>query len=235
MKLGVWPESESFQENSCLELGPIPSSWKGKCVKGEMFDPKRNCNRKLIGAQFYDKGFKEKFGGISISMNPRTFDYNSPRDYVGHGTHTASTAVGSIVKNVSSLGFGHGTARGGAPRARLAVYKVCWNINLEAICVEDDILAGFDDALHDGVDVISASFGGGPPLKPFYRSMTDIGAFHAMQRGVSVVFSAGNEGPVPSKVGNVAPWSISVAASTIDRTFPTKILLDNTISLTVPT
>ena len=210
-------------------MGPIPSFWKGKCVKGEMFDPKRHCNRKLIGAQFYRKGFEERFGKI----NPRTFDYNSPRDYVGHGTHTASTAVGSIVKNVSSFGFGQGTARGGAPRARLAVYKVCWNRELIARCLESDILAGFDNALHDGVHVISASFGGGPPLSPFFRSMTDIGAFHAMQRGISVVFSAGNEGPFPSRVGNVAPWSISVAASTIDRTFPTKILLDKTISVMV--
>lgn len=194
-----------------------------------MFDPKRDCNRKLIGAQYYRKGLEEQMG----PMNPRTFDYKSPRDYVGHGTHTASTAVGSIVKNVSSFGFGQGTARGGAPRARLAVYKVCWNVNLEPRCSEADIMAAFDDALHDGVNVISASFGEKPPLKPFYKTLTDIGSFHAMQLGVSVVFSAGNDGPVPSRIGNVAPWSICVAASTIDRSFPTKILLDNTISVMV--
>ncbi|RVW48722.1 Subtilisin-like protease SBT3.18 [Vitis vinifera] len=222
---GVWPESKSFQEESCL--GPIPSCWKGKCVKGEMFDPKRDCNRKLIGAQYYHKGFEEEFGPV----NPRTFDYKSPRDFVGHGTHTASTAVGSVVKNVSSFGFGQGTARGGAPRTRLAVYKVCWNEGLEGICSEADIMAGFDNALHDGVHVISASFGGGPPLRPFFKSQAGIGSFHAMQLGVSVVFSAGNDGPAPSSVGNVAPWSICVAASTIDRSFPTKILLDKTISV----
>ncbi|KAK2641552.1 hypothetical protein Ddye_023315 [Dipteronia dyeriana] len=222
-------ESKSFQDiEQCL--GPIPSSWKGRCVQGENFDPKKVCNRKLIGARYYLKGFEETFGPLNTSSGNN--EYRSPCDFLGHGTHTASTAVGSVVRNASFLGLGRGTARGGAPRARLAVYKVCWGRGLEGTCSEADILAAFDEALHDGVHVISASFGEPPPLRPFFASSADIGSFHAMQRGVSVVFSAGNDdSSQPSVVQNVAPWSICVAASSIDRRFPTQIIVNGDFSI----
>ena len=57
---GIWPESESFKEEP--GLGPIPSSWKGKCVEGEDFEPKKDCNRNLIGARYYLQGFEQEFG-----------------------------------------------------------------------------------------------------------------------------------------------------------------------------
>ncbi|KAJ0021322.1 hypothetical protein Pint_31471 [Pistacia integerrima] len=223
---GVWPESESFKEEPFM--GPIPPCWKGNCVKGENFDPAKACNRKLIGARYYVKGFEEAYGPLNMSSNK---EYRSARDFIGHGTHTASTAVGSRVRNANYFGIGQGTARGGAPRARLAVYKVCWSKDLDGKCNEADILAAFDDALCDGVHVISASFGESPPLRPFFASNAGIGSFHAMQLGVTVVFSAGNDGPQPSLVGNVAPWSISVAASSIDRAFPTEIIVNGDFSI----
>ncbi|KAB2088907.1 hypothetical protein ES319_A03G030800v1 [Gossypium barbadense] len=223
---GVWPESESFQEKPGMR--PIPSSWKGVCVEGEKFEPAKACNRKLIGARYYLKGFEQEYGPLNMSGNP---EYRSARDFLGHGTHTASTAAGSMVKNASFFGIGQGTARGGAPWARVAVYKICWGINGIGSCTEADILAAFDDALHDGVHVISASFGATPPLSPFFSSSADIGSFHAMQLGITVVFSAGNDGPEPSLVQNVAPWSLCVAASTIDRSFPTEIVLDSNFTI----
>ncbi|KAL6195007.1 hypothetical protein ACLB2K_030629 [Fragaria x ananassa] len=224
---GIWPESESFREEP--HMRPIPSTWKGECVKGEMFEPAKACNRKLIGARYYLEGFEEEYGPLNTSGNP---EFRSARDFLGHGTHTASTAVGSVVKqNASFYGFAEGTARGGAPKARLAVYKVCWGKNYSSRCTGADILAAFDDALHDGVQVISASIGSRPPLIPLFASEGAIGSFHAMQLGVSVVFSAGNEGPDPSQVTNVAPWSLCVAASSIDRMFPTRVLLDNKLSI----
>ncbi|KAL0436759.1 UNVERIFIED_CONTAM: Subtilisin-like protease SBT3.18 [Sesamum radiatum] len=172
----------------------------------------------------FDSGYERRFGKINRTRTP---EYVSARDVLGHGTHTASTAVGSRAKDASYSGLARGTTRGGAPRARLAVYKVCWNSNFGGTCTEEDTLAAFDEALHDGVHVISASFGKGPPLRQFFASSSDIGSFHAMQLGVSVVFSAGNNGPDPSLVGNVNPWSICVAASTVDRSFPSKILLED--------
>jgi Subtilase family len=119
---GVWPESESFREEP--NLGPIPISWRGTCVKGDEFDPATACNRKLIGARFYLAGFELDYGPLNASGPDAEF--RSPRDCLGHGTHTASTAVGSIVNAANYYGLGTGNARGGAPRARLAVYKICW-------------------------------------------------------------------------------------------------------------
>ncbi|KAM0038649.1 putative tripeptidyl-peptidase II [Helianthus debilis subsp. tardiflorus] len=219
---GIWPESKSFHEEP--NMHPIPRTWKGKCVSGQNFNPKTACNLKLVGARYYLKGYELEHGPLNTS---ETSEYRSPRDANGHGTHTASTAVGSTVKTASFFGFGQGMARGGAPRARLAVYKVCWG---DGRCSEADILAAFDEAINDGVNVISASFGSPLPLLPFYNSSNDIGSFHAMEKGISVIFSAGNSGPNPSFVQNVAPWSTCVGASSIDRNFPTRIVLDNCLS-----
>ncbi|XP_040243374.1 subtilisin-like protease SBT3.18 isoform X6 [Aegilops tauschii subsp. strangulata] len=223
---GVWPESESFRDDP--HLGPVPSSWRGTCVGGQQFDPATACNRKLIGARYYLAGFEAETGLLNTSGGA---EYRSARDRVGHGTHTASTAVGAVSPNASYFGgLGRGAARGGAPRARLAVYKVCWFKDLTGRCNDADILAAFDDALHDGVHVISASLGSPPPLSPLFATSTEVGSFHAMQLGVSTVFSAGNDGPDAAMVQNVSPWGVTVAASTIDRRFPTVIALGNNAS-----
>lgn len=210
-------------------MGPIPPTWKGECVAGQNFTPLTACNRKLIGARYYVAGLEQQLGPLNTTSGA---EYHSPRDRLGHGTHTASTAVGSVVHNASFFGLGLGTARGGAPRARLAVYKVCWNKTVDGTgkCSEADILAAFEDALKDGVHIISASIGLSVGLlRPFFNWSTDIGSFHAMQKGVTVVFPAGNNdySPDPSTANNVAPWSINVAASTIDRSFPTQMVFNN--------
>ncbi|KAH0722207.1 hypothetical protein KY285_004820 [Solanum tuberosum] len=44
-------------------------------------------------------------------------------DASGHGSHCASTAAGSYVNNLQYYGLNMGTIRGGAPLARLAIYK----------------------------------------------------------------------------------------------------------------
>ncbi|CAA2971237.1 subtilisin-like protease [Olea europaea subsp. europaea] len=221
---GVWPESESFNDEG---LGPIPSRWKGFCQKGEHFDPAKNCNRKLIGARFFYDGLQAALGE---PFNVTEFnEYLSARDSVGHGTHTASTAGGSFVHNVSFGGLAYGTARGGAPHARLAIYKVLWH---EA-GTSADILKAFDEAIHDGVDVLSLSLGLDLPLYPEIdkRDLIDYGSFHAVANGITVVCSAGNSGPTAQTVEDVAPWVITVGATTMDRSFPTPIMLGNNRTL----
>uniref|UniRef100_A0A0D9VPS5 Subtilisin-like protease fibronectin type-III domain-containing protein n=1 Tax=Leersia perrieri TaxID=77586 RepID=A0A0D9VPS5_9ORYZ len=225
---GVWPESESFRDDP--NLGEIPPSWRGTCVAGEQFDPATACNRKLIGARYYIAGFEAEVGPLNTSGGA---EYRSPRDRVGHGTHTASTAAGGVSIDAAYYGgeLGRGVARGGATRARVAAYKVCWFRELTGRCSDADILAAYDDALRDGVHVVSASLGTTPPLAPLFAASTEIGAFHATQLGVAAVFSAGNDGPDAAMVQNVSPWGITVAASTIDRRFPTVINLGNNVSL----
>ncbi|XP_058109160.1 subtilisin-like protease SBT3.9 [Magnolia sinica] len=217
MDTGVWPESKSFKEDG---MDDIPSHWKGICQEGEGFN-RSNCNRKLIGARWYIKGYEAEYGSLDTSS---VFEFLSPRDAVGHGTHTSSIAAGAFVRNASFLGLARGLARGGAHDARISVYKVCW---ATGGCSSADLLAAFDDAISDGVDVISVSLGSSPPLAPYIEDVVAIGSFHAVDKGIVVVCSAGNSGPYPQTIQNTAPWLTTVAASTIDRAFPIAITLGN--------
>ncbi|XP_052175389.1 subtilisin-like protease SBT4.15 [Diospyros lotus] len=201
---GIWPSSPSFQDSG---YGPPPNKWKGKCEKIANFT---GCNNKLIGAKY-----------INLDNAASPTDDLSPVDTQGHGTHTSSTAAGATVKGASLYGFAKGTARGGVPSARIAMYKVCWGIG----CSDADLLAGFDEAIADGVDIISVSIGGF--AKNYFEDVIAIGAFHAMKKGILTSCSAGNSGPYLSTVENVAPWIFTVAASSLDRQFKTTVKLGN--------
>ncbi|KAJ0030290.1 hypothetical protein Pint_13516 [Pistacia integerrima] len=209
---GVWPESKSFDGSG---MPQVPSKWRGQCESGPDFSPKL-CNKKLIGARFFSKGYRMASGGTYLGKSKET---ESPRDIDGHGTHTASTAAGSQVTNASLLGYASGKARGMASHARVATYKVCWKTG----CFGSDILAGMDRAIQDGVDVLSLSLGGGSA--PYYRDTIAIGAFTAMEKGIFVSCSAGNSGPTKASLANVAPWIMTVGAGTLDRDFPAYVFL----------
>ncbi|VFQ86277.1 unnamed protein product [Cuscuta campestris] len=211
---GVWPESPSFCDGG---MPPVPRKWKGICQEGQGFNAS-NCNKKLIGARFFEKGHSV----ASETYSSRTVDeYVSARDSHGHGTHTASIAGGAPVPMASVFENGLGEARGIAPRAHIAIYKVCWFGG----CYSSDILAAMDAAISDGVDVLSLSLGGFPV--PMYEDVIAIGSFRAVEHGITVVAAAGNSGPHQSSVSNVAPWITTVGASTMDRRFPAIVQLGN--------
>ncbi|KAM7480623.1 hypothetical protein LguiA_028836 [Lonicera macranthoides] len=210
---GIWPERPSFSDDG---LSPVPSGWKGKCETSKDF-PESSCNRKIIGARAYYKGYEASLGkSVDESVESK-----SPRDTEGHGTHTASTAAGSVVANASFYEYAKGEARGMAIKARIAAYKICWNSG----CYDSDILAAMDQAIDDGVHVISLSVGANGYAPQYYRDSIAIGAFGAAQHGVLVSCSAGNSGPDPYTSVNIAPWIITVGASTVDREFPADVIL----------
>ncbi|KAI9114735.1 hypothetical protein K1719_014433 [Acacia pycnantha] len=188
---------------SDLGFGPVPNKWKGSCGGGKDF----NCNKKIIGARFYVD--------------------DSAIDNDGHGTHTASIAAGNKVNDASFYGLAQGTARGAVPSSRIAAYKVC---NLSG-CNEAKVLAAFDDAIADGVDILSVSLGKPGPTD-FKNDTISIGSFHAMAKGILTVNSAGNNGPDPTTVSSVAPWLFTVASSTIDRRIIDKVVLGDGKTLT---
>ncbi|KAI5081951.1 hypothetical protein GOP47_0001694 [Adiantum capillus-veneris] len=223
---GVWPESESFSDHG---MEPVPPSWKGVCQTGDAFNLS-HCNRKLVGARMYIKGYEARFGPLNVSG---TGEYRSVRDKDGHGTHTASTAAGREVAHAAAFGgFGAGTASGGAALARLAIYKVCWPLPGESptgdnTCGDADMLAAFDDAIADGVNVLSVSIGSGNPQPEYFEDSIAIGGLHAYRHGILLSCSAGNAGPKPGSVSNVPPWLLTIAASSVDRTFSAPIELGN--------
>ncbi|KAD7478533.1 hypothetical protein E3N88_01669 [Mikania micrantha] len=242
---GIWPESPSFSDTG---MPPVPTGWKGICQSGEAFNAS-NCNRlKVIGARYYHRGYEaEEHSNLKSQQedgndddhsnlknqqedenddDPRKkLSYRSPRDSSGHGTHTASTAAGRYV-NMSYKGLAGGGARGGAPMARIAVYKTCWDSG----CYDADILAAFDDAVRDGVHIMSLSLGPDAPQGDYFSDAISIGSFHAVSRGITVVSSVGNEGTKGSAT-NLAPWLITVAASSTDREFTSKIAMGNGVRI----
>lgn len=131
---------------------------------------------------------------------------------------------------MSFYGLGSGTARGGVPSARIAVYKVC---NSKGECEHSDVLAGFDDAIADGVDIITASLGG-DRAEGFDTDPVAIGGFHATERGILTVQSAGNAGPFKGLIASVAPWLLTVGASSTSRGFNTTVIFTGTLNWTLP-
>lgn len=183
---------------------------------------KNDFRRKLIGARYYKSGYEAEEDSTNI------VSFRSPRDSSGHGSHTTSIAAGRYVSNMTYKGLASGGARGGAPMARIAVYKTCWDSG----CYDVDLLAAFDDAIRDGVNILSLSLGPDAPQGDYFSDAISVGSFHAARHGILVVASAGNEGN-PGSATNLAPWMITVAASSTDRDFTSDIILENGAKFTV--
>ncbi|KAJ3705136.1 hypothetical protein LUZ61_008841 [Rhynchospora tenuis] len=200
---GVTPGHPSFDDTG---MPPPPKKWKGHCDFN-----KTVCNNKLIGAKSFLKAGAEELKHVP------------PIDVEGHGTHTAGTAVGASVKNISYLGIPMGEASGIAPRAHLAVYKVCGDRS----CEVPDVFKGIEEAVNDGCDVISLSLGFSGEDMGYSSDPVALGGFYAILKGVFVSTCAGNDGPNSSTLKNEAPWLLTVAASTTDRQIRSTVRLGN--------
>jgi subtilisin family serine protease len=140
----------------------------------------------------------------------------SPRDHFGHGTATAMCAAG--VTNTGPLA----TITGMAPKAWIGNYKVFGSPGVNEGGSDDAILKAIDDAVADGMDVLSLSFG--TNLVPRADDDPDVIALErAATFGVIIVVAAGNNGPDLSTMNSpaIAPSVLAVGASFNDRTFST--------------
>ena len=201
MDSGAVQEHPSFDDTG---MDAPPAHWAGICQPGEGWDAD-DCNNKLIGARYFNAGFL-----ASGPMEPTEF--LSARDSDGHGTHTATTAAGREV-TASLNGTPLAKISGMAPDAWVAIYKPCWEDlggDVGAGCFFSDSAAATDAAVADGVDLLSFSVG----TAFAFNDPQDIAFLNAVDAGVFVSRSAGNEGPGPSTTAAGEPWVTTVAAST---------------------
>ncbi|MFK5689780.1 cell wall-binding repeat-containing protein [Ornithinimicrobium sp. LYQ92] len=202
---GFWPENSSFAP---LAGDPAPpEGWAGECITGDDEDPEGNvtCNSKVIGARYYAEG------------NNTAFDFQSPRDTNGHGSHVGGTSAGNNGVQMSVFGTDMGSGSGMAPAAHLAFYKALWQTSDgNGTGSTGGLVAAIDDAVADGVDVINYSVSGS---SQFVVDSVELAFLNAADAGVFVAASAGNSGDTvgAGSVAHNSPWLMTVAASTHDR------------------
>jgi hypothetical protein len=230
---GIWPESLSFtdrigsngnaKKDGKLDYHQIPG-WHGKCKPGEKFNASM-CNQKLIGAQWFNAGW----GGDAGIDEKRPWEFNSVRDYNGHGTHTSSTAGGNHGVTTTGPASVFGPISGMAPHARIAMYKALWSLQdaSTASGYTSDLVAAIDQAVADGVDVINYSVSG---TLTNFLDPAQVAFLHAADAGIFVACSAGNSGPTTSTVAHPGPWLTTVAAGTHNRNGEGSVTLGNGVT-----
>jgi hypothetical protein len=228
---GIWPENPSFantdrhprwhgghhdhhrgEDHGWHHGDDHIRGWTGYCEDGEQFVGDEVCNGKIIGARY----FNESWGGDAALKALRPWEFMSPRDYNGHGSHTSSTAAGNYKTKVDGPPASLGPISGMAPGARIAVYKALWSTESgdTASGSTSDLVAAIDQAVADGVDVINYSISGSSTN---FRDPVEISFLYAADAGVFVAASAGNSGPTASTVAHPSPWITTVAAGTHNR------------------
>jgi len=161
------------------------------------------CNDKLIGAW-------------DMVNSPE--DPTAPEDSDGHGSHTASTAAGNVVKAATLRGPTTELSRdisGVAPHANIIAYDVCIDS-----CPGAALLAAVEQvvvdsaALPNGIAALNYSISGGDDP---YNNAVELAFLNATAAGIYVAASAGNDGPGAGTSDHASPWVSTTAALTHNR------------------
>ena len=136
--------------------------------------------------------------------------YNNTDLGSGHGTHVAGI--------IAADGTSGGEFLGVAPDAELACFAIGAVITTTAVVTAFDYMLAQPDML--GIDVVNNSWGNSfrqyDPADPVNVATKAVAA-----RGAVVVFAAGNSGSGNGEASvspfNQAPWTISVAAGSLER------------------
>jgi minor extracellular serine protease Vpr len=197
---GLWPHSAAFAESPGMRRQP--PGFHGVCQTGEGWR-RSLCDGKVVGARYFVRGF----GRDRIASTARL----SPVDDDGHGTLSASIAAGDGGVTVQVPGVPRRVTSGVAPRARVAVYKACWQAPDPADdgCSTADLVTAIDRATRDGVDVLDLPVAGPDRIDTVERALLG-----AAESGTVVVASAGN-GRAPA--AHPSPWVTTVGATTGNR------------------
>ncbi|MFH8625976.1 S8 family peptidase [Streptomyces vietnamensis] len=127
------------------------------------------------------------------------------KDGHGHGTHVASTVLGSGAAS-------KGLRKGVAPGAKLLVGKVCDD---SGQCPEDEIIAGMEWAARSGAKVVNLSLGGDPTdgTDLLSQALNDL----SRSTGTLFVVAAGNSGLFPQKVVSPGSADDALTVAAVDK------------------
>ncbi|MGW5676617.1 S8 family serine peptidase [Streptomyces sp. NPDC003860] len=125
-------------------------------------------------------------------------------DRHGHGTHVASTAVGTGAR-------AGGAYKGVAPGAKVLNVKV---LNDHGHGDDSGILAGMDWAVAQGADVVNMSLGGRdtPELDPMETLVNKL----AKEKGVLFAVAAGNSGPAARSIDSPGTAAAALTVGGVD-------------------
>jgi minor extracellular serine protease Vpr len=166
-------------------------------------------------------------------------DY-SPRDRMGHGTAIAMIAAG--VQNTGP----QGTIQGVAPKAFLGNYKIIGSPSINPFARVAAFQQALEDALNDGMDIVTLSLSEGNPTTYYGPLDTDPVACggscdvyaqaieNAILAGMTVVVSAGNDGninngkPTLNTIHDpgITPSAITVGATSNAHEFNMTVISD---------
>ncbi|CAM3904741.1 MULTISPECIES: S8 family serine peptidase [Pseudoalteromonas] len=222
------PSFAAVGDDGYAHVNPFgDGNYVGDCVEDADYI---QCNNKLIGVRSYDV--------ITDSYSAMIPGWPAiGEDYQGHGSHVASTAAGNVLYDVPYMVAGTGDQMDGvvlkealfpqisgvAPHANIIAYQVCYpNSEQYAGCPGEALIAGIEDAISDGVDVINFSIGGAD--SNIWADPVQLAFLAAREAGINVAAAAGNSGQACGAaecfgyLDNSSPWLAQVAATTHGRT-----------------
>jgi uncharacterized protein (TIGR03437 family) len=136
-------------------------------------------------------------------------DY-TPRDRFGHGTAAASCAAGFTNSGAAASTTGGAVSLTGmAPKAFLGNYKIQGSPGVNDGPTDDVLIQAVSDAVADGMDVISLSFGAIATTSAANDPVAS--AYEAAAQKTVVVVAAGNDGNDTFNLGENYPYSNSIS------------------------
>jgi len=237
MKIGILDTGidithPAFQDPSLTAPSGFP-----KCSAG--FTCSSYTSNKVIVARSYVPQLALDF--VSDPSNPAPQsdpDDYTPRDRFGHGTATASCAAGFTNSGAAASTTGGAVSfTGMAPKAFLGNYKIQGSPGVNDGPTDDILILAVSDAVADGMDVISLSFGSIALTSAANDPVA--AAYEAAAQKTVVVIAAGNDGddtfnlnetyPYFNSISSpgIAPSAITVGASTNSHVFNPSVSINS--------
>ncbi|AXG77437.1 S8 family serine peptidase [Streptomyces paludis] len=186
-------------DRSTAQIG-APAAWEagydGDGVKVAVIDTGVDeTHPDLAGAEIEEKDFSDEGDVV---------------DYIGHGTHVASTIAGSGAR--ASGAKASGVYKGVAPGAKILDAKV---FDSDGYASDSGILAAMQWAADRGAKVANMSLGSydTPETDPLEEAVESLSA----SSGILFVVSAGNDGPGARTIGSPGSAPAALTVGAVDR------------------